>query len=276
LLLYLWYMMGWDGMGWDVHVHVDVDVRFNRILMPPQLYCSVTLHWFINGWRARLFYCRLCVLPSAAGTPINNTVKDIQALVHFLRLAPFCGDEALFGRFFTRPIKNGDGAAQAMAKLQLLMKAIAVRREKRKTLEGELAPKVEVVVQVHLGAEERAAYDAIHGAVADFMAYIKKREGGAAGSAAGGGGGGGGGAMSRNSSAVLACITRLRQCCDDMRLVPSEALVRLLSSCKGPDGATNVDRLSDGTPNSSVLIHLYFFSCILFLHFCYIPFITDL
>ena len=164
------------------------------------------------------------------GTPISNSVNDLHALVQFLRLEPFYGGESLFGRFFTRPLKNGYSGTKAMEKLQQLMGALAIRREKRKTLQGELMPKVEIIVSIKLSSDERKAYDTIHSAITSFVSYIRIFNNGN---------------VDQNSSAVLACISRLRQCCCDMSMVPGDALARLLSSYKSSNNAV-IERLSKG------------------------------
>ena len=165
------------------------------------------------------------------GTPVNNTVKDIQALVEFINLEPFVSDTSLFGRFFTRPIKNGE--EEAVVKLRTLMKLVSLRREKKNILDLNLPPKQEVIVSIPLSAIEREAYNAIHTAIRDFVSIMN-------------GNPNNNDVLTANSSTILTCILRLRQCCNDISLIPTESLVKLLSVYRGKNGG-QVNIISKGS-----------------------------
>jgi SWI/SNF-related matrix-associated actin-dependent regulator of chromatin subfamily A3 len=128
----------------------------------------------------------------------------------------------LFGRFFTRPIKNGD--EEAVVKLRTLMKLVSLRREKKKILNLSLPPKEEVIVTIPLSSKEREAYNSIHTAIRDFVTIMNGNEKS------------NNETVAANSSAVLTCILRLRQCCNDVSLIPTDALVKLLSFYRGKNG----------------------------------------
>ena len=149
-------------------------------------------------------------------------------------------------------------------KLRTLIRTIALKREKREVL--KLPPKEEVVVQVTLSPAEQEAYTAIYGkqiqglyyvyyviyfdcsdtylvslylvivAVRDYVADLA--------------GEGGDDRLMTNSATVLAYITRMRQCCLDLSLVPVASLVKLLSKYKDKTsnnsiGGGDVTRLSE-------------------------------
>lgn len=159
------------------------------------------------------------------GTPITNSVADIESALRFLRLEPFSSDPALYKRYIVRPIKSND--FDAVIKLRTMMKVLALRRLKG-TIESNLPPKQEIIVSVELSPTEREAYDAISAAVADFMAFAKSLDGGQS-------------QIMKNSSTILGLITRLRQCCLDFSLVPVLALVDMLSNYNRGKGTENIN-----------------------------------
>jgi len=146
------------------------------------------------------------------GTPINNGVQDLRALLEFINCEPFISFPDLFDRFFTRPIKNGENSAIHM--LRALMKVTSLRRMKKSVIDCALSPKQESIVTVSLTPKERKAYDLIKDAITSVVQKRNVQE------------------ILRNYSSVLALITRLRQCCLDISLVPRQSFVKLLSSLK--------------------------------------------
>jgi len=167
-----------------------------------------------------------------SGTPISNSVADIESAVRFLRLEPFSSDEKLYSRYITRPIKAND--FDAVVKLRTLMKVIALRRRKQ-TVVDRIAPKKEILVSVELSLDEREAYDAISAAISDFLAHVRAIDEG------------NGNEMTNNSGTILGLITRLRQCCLDFSLVPAQSLVSLLAIFRTSGlskGSSSIQRLS--------------------------------
>ena len=61
------------------------------------------------------------------GTPLQNKVEDVQALLEFLGASPL-NDPAIFKRAIARPLRAG--ATEALTRLALLFKAICLRRGK--------------------------------------------------------------------------------------------------------------------------------------------------
>ena len=166
-----------------------------------------------------------------SGSLLVNTVADLETHLRFLQLSPFNADHTLFKRYFTRPIKAGN--SESLSQIRALMKTISIRREKNIIEQIKLSPKLEYHVEVHLSEKEQKAYDAISQAIQDFSRFnagddmSSKRviE-----------------SLANNSQSVLALITRLRQACLDLNLVPVDALIKILSVKK--KGSTAVERLS--------------------------------
>ncbi|EEB95980.1 hypothetical protein MPER_04964 [Moniliophthora perniciosa FA553] len=73
---------------------------------------------------------RLCL----TGTPVQNKLDDVYALIKFLRLSPF-DDKNVWTEFIGSPLKFGQ--TQGMERLQRIMKYITLRRTKEsKTQDG--------------------------------------------------------------------------------------------------------------------------------------------
>lgn len=174
-----------------------------------------------------------------SGTLIVNTAADLESLISFLELEPFFKDSSLFKRYFVRPIKAGN--VEALAKVRTLMKTISLRREKNNVGDLYLPPKIEQNVLVTLSKSERAAYDAIANAVSDYQQYLTDSSSSSTSATD---------AAMQNVQSLLALITRLRQACLDLSLVPVHALVKLLATTgvdarsKSADGSV-LERLSE-------------------------------
>lgn len=93
------------------------------------------------------------------GTPIQNRLEDLGALVEFLRVDPFDSPTA-FRRVFLDAISCRD--SKGWERLRALVQAISLRRTKT-ALEQEIAlpPKREVTCPVFFDKEERRAYDLV-------------------------------------------------------------------------------------------------------------------
>lgn len=114
---------------------------------------------------------RLCL----TGTPIQNTINDLFALVKFLRLDPFT-DRAIWNEFCGHKESGGlktkgkddepiDSAN--LGHVQILMKFLALRRQKTtKTADGKqlltLPPKLSKTEYLDFEETEKARYQALH------------------------------------------------------------------------------------------------------------------
>lgn len=113
---------------------------------------------------------RLCL----TGTPIQNTINDLYALVKFLRLEPFT-DRAVWNQYcgyrenLHLRVKKDDGPIDSanIGHVQILMKLLALRRQKTsKTADGKpllsLPPKLSKTEYLDFEAKEKARYQALH------------------------------------------------------------------------------------------------------------------
>lgn len=100
----------------------------------------------------------ICRLQSArkwavTGTPVQNRLDDLAALLAFLRLHPF-HERSKFHRFIVEPFKVCD--PEIVPKLRILVDTITLRRLKDKI---DLPPRQDLVVKLDFAPEERAIYD---------------------------------------------------------------------------------------------------------------------
>lgn len=91
-----------------------------------------------------------------SGTPIQNRLEDLGALVEFLRVSPFDNPVAFKGIFLT-PIDQQN--QYAWERLRLLVKSITLRRTKNAlTSDLNLPPRYENIHMVDLNDKERDLY----------------------------------------------------------------------------------------------------------------------
>ena len=137
----------------------------------------------VNTLQARHRWC-------LTGTPIQNRVEDLGALVSFLRVHPF-DTPVQFHTTFVSSMQSGNN--RGIEKLKALVRAISLRRTKQSVFEElRLGPRVERLQSVELNEEERTLYT------------IVKRWTYAAG-------------ISDSMRSVFQIITKLRQICDHGR-----------------------------------------------------------
>ncbi|KAI2777343.1 SNF2 family N-terminal domain-containing protein [Daldinia loculata] len=93
------------------------------------------------------------------GTPIQNRLEDLGALVEFLRVDPF-NDPDIFKHTFLAPIyKEQQGG---WGRLRSLIKSIALRRTKASVdTDLGLPPRKDLIHCVHLNDEEQALYNLV-------------------------------------------------------------------------------------------------------------------
>ncbi|KAG8844434.1 hypothetical protein FRC20_003537, partial [Serendipita sp. 405] len=142
---------------------------------------------------------RLCL----TGTPLQNKVDDVYALIKFLRVKPF-DDKATWNAMIGSLVKYNQPLG--FTRLQTIMRLLALRRTKEtKGSDGKpilsLPPREDRMVILELEEEERKVYDSFFDASqAEFMSMAKAD-------------------VMKNYVNILQKILRLRQICDDVELV---------------------------------------------------------
>ena len=130
------------------------------------------------------------------GTPIENHLGELWALFRFINPGLLGSRKSFDARFAVPMEKHGD--KEARLRLRRLVKPFILRRTKSQVLE-ELPPRTEVLLDVRMGEEEAALYEALR---REALQRLER------------GGAGGPGQMQ-----VLAELTRLRRACCNPRLV---------------------------------------------------------
>ncbi|KEP49229.1 SNF2 family DNA-dependent ATPase [Rhizoctonia solani 123E] len=143
---------------------------------------------------------RLCL----TGTPVQNKLDDVFALLKFLRLEPF-DDKAVWTEYIGGPAKFGQPLG--IARLQAIMKSVTLRRTKEtKKPDGtpilSLPPRRDELRLLQFEAEEKAVYDSYFTqSKAEFNQLSKTNQ------------------VMKNYVGILQKILRLRQICDHYELV---------------------------------------------------------
>ena len=156
---------------------------------------------------------RLCL----TGTPVQNKLDDIFALIKFLRVGPL-DDKSTWMEFIGSPVKYGQ--ALGIARLQTVMKCITLRRTKdTRAQDGKkilaLPPRKDELRFLQFNKEEQEIYDQFFNeSKAEFKELSHRNE------------------VMKNYVGILQKILRLRQICDHFELVkkPKET--------SGADGST--------------------------------------
>jgi SNF2 family DNA or RNA helicase len=150
------------------------------------------------------------------GTPMQNNLDELQSLIHFLRIRPYC-DIGPWKEHITGPMKNGRGGL-AMRRLQVFLKSCMKRRTKDvlkkegalnpggKAKDGEKGNGFKIVdrkvkvIAAEFNSQERLFYDRL----ADrAMARLDEMMGGA----------------KNDYIGALVLLLRLRQACNHPQLV---------------------------------------------------------
>ncbi|KAK9091059.1 hypothetical protein Sjap_024236 [Stephania japonica] len=158
---------------------------------------------------------------AVTGTPIQNGSFDLFSLMAFLKFEPFS-----IKSYWQRLVQNSlnQGNNRGLARLQVLMATISLRRIKENSLVG-LPPKTLETCYVELLTEERDQYDHMEVEAKTVLRdYISV------------------GSLMHNYSTVLSIILRLRQICDDMALCPSD-IKSMLSAFKIGDASNKPELL---------------------------------
>ncbi|KIJ21918.1 hypothetical protein PAXINDRAFT_165253 [Paxillus involutus ATCC 200175] len=148
---------------------------------------------------------RLCL----TGTPVQNKLDDVFALIKFLRLEPF-DDKNIWTEFIGTPVKYGQSLG--VARLQTIMKCITLRRTKEtKTSDGKrilnLPHRRDELRYLKFDPHEQTIYDQFFTeSKAEFNELSNKNE------------------VMKNYVGILQKILRLRQICDHFELVEGKEL----------------------------------------------------
>ncbi|KAF9566150.1 hypothetical protein CPC08DRAFT_683038 [Agrocybe pediades] len=149
---------------------------------------------------------RLCL----TGTPVQNKLDDVFALIKFLRLEPL-DDKNVWTEYIGSPVKYGQ--ALGVARLQTIMQCITLRRTKEtRTPDGKrilaLPPRRDELRYLKFDSEEQELYDKFFNeSKAEFHDLSEKNE------------------VMKNYVGILQKILRLRQICDHFELVQGKGLL---------------------------------------------------
>ncbi|KAH7885941.1 SNF2 family N-terminal domain-containing protein [Phlebopus sp. FC_14] len=168
---------------------------------------------------------RLCL----TGTPVQNKLDDVFALIKFLRLDPF-DDKNIWTEFIGTPVKYGQSLG--VARLQTIMKCITLRRTKEtKALDGKrifnLPPRRDEIRYLKFDSHEQSIYDQFFvESKAEFNELSNKNE------------------VMKNYVGILQKILRLRQICDHFELVDGKGLgeTQALETSSYEDIAAAIER----------------------------------
>ena len=149
---------------------------------------------------------RLCL----TGTPVQNKLDDVFALVKFLRLEPL-DNKSAWTEYIGTPVKYGQPLG--IARLQIIMKCITLRRTKEsRGQDGQrilsLPPRRDELRYLKFDEQEQAIYDQFFTeSKAEFNQLSDKNE------------------VMKNYVGILQKILRLRQICDHFELVKGKGLL---------------------------------------------------
>ncbi|KAH7106756.1 SNF2 family N-terminal domain-containing protein [Auriculariales sp. MPI-PUGE-AT-0066] len=143
---------------------------------------------------------RICL----TGTPVQNKLDDVFALVKFMRVRPF-DEKSQWQEYIGNPVKYGQQLG--VARLQALMRCITLRRTKdSKTPDGKpilsLPPRRDELRYLQFDEQEMAIYNSFFDeSKAEFAQLTRTNQ------------------VMKNYVGILQKILRLRQICDHYQLV---------------------------------------------------------
>jgi SNF2 family DNA or RNA helicase len=147
------------------------------------------------------------------GTPMMNSVEELYSLIHFLRIKPYSNWNK-FRTDFNQPLKSSNerGRELAMQKLQALLKAILLRRNKKTEINGRrilnLPERRVEESNPEFSEDERSIYVALETSSAvKFNKYLKA------------------GTVSNSYMQILVLLLRLRQACCHPNLIQDLGIV---------------------------------------------------
>ncbi|EIN06926.1 hypothetical protein PUNSTDRAFT_90645 [Punctularia strigosozonata HHB-11173 SS5] len=141
------------------------------------------------------------------GTPMQNNVEELYSLFKFLGIRPL-NDWDHFNTHINKPVKSGK-SARAMKRLQIVLRAIMLRRLKTDLINGkplvELPPRTVEIVSCLFDNDERLFYESIQSKVEAQMNKLQNA-----------------GVIMKNYTTVLILLLRLRQACNHPALVSKD------------------------------------------------------
>ncbi|KAK7985105.1 hypothetical protein PG988_002727 [Apiospora saccharicola] len=158
--------------------------------------------------KATQMHQAVCRLPAEyrwclSGTPMQNSVEEMGSLIHFLRIKPYDDPQEFkrkFNALYPRNKGGFENPEKVMKSLQVLLRAIMLRRTKTSTVDGEpiinLPPKTEITDHVVFTVDEQQYYDDLeHASRVEFSKYLRA------------------GTIGKHYQYVLVKLLRLRQAC---------------------------------------------------------------
>lgn len=128
-------------------------------------------------WKSLLgLRCRSRLL--LTGTPIQNSMAELWALLHFI-MPEFFDSHEEFNEWFSKDIQanaaGGDNSLTSaqLQRLHVILKPFMLRRVK-KDVEHEMPPKIEVEVACHLSARQRLLYRSLQNKVMQCDEFSKE------------------------------------------------------------------------------------------------------
>jgi SNF2 family DNA or RNA helicase len=103
---------------------------------------------------------------AVTGTPVQNRLDDLGALIKFLRVKPF-DEKRGFSQYILAPCKNAD--PEILPKLRLLVDSITLRRLKDRI---DLPARHDRIVRLHFSIEEQGLYEVFSKNANDRVAVL--------------------------------------------------------------------------------------------------------
>ena len=151
---------------------------------------------------------RLCL----TGTPLENHLGELWAQFDFL-MPGFLGDQRSFTRRWRKPIEENGETLRADL-LRRRVRPFILRRRKDDVL-AELPPKTEVIERVELLGRQRVLYESVRVASDELVRRVLVRSG-----------------FSGGLISILDALLKLRQVCNDPRLLQGRRIAQDMESAK--------------------------------------------